>query len=93
MSARPLSELLAGLIEGMTPHHTWLVVEEAELQIPLRLDIVPGQGGFRAVASLAPSPWHSGFEPQMQRAGFRVEASPREASNARIGARSGRESL
>ncbi|MGI9506859.1 MAG: hypothetical protein ACR2RE_27780 [Geminicoccaceae bacterium] len=74
MSARPLHHTLTALIEGATPDHPAIAIEEAEIALPLIVTMSVGRDGPEFQAQPPWSAFRSGFEPVAHRARVRVEA-------------------
>lgn len=63
MTRIPLAETLTALAEGALPHHEHLVVEAAELSLPLLITMDYGPDGPRFFAQPPNSAYRSGVEP------------------------------
>lgn len=73
MTRPPLSQTLTALIEGVTPSHPGLAVEEAEIDLPLIVKLET-EGGKPVLTAQPPySPYHQGLEPVFHRARIRIE--------------------
>jgi hypothetical protein len=75
MTRIPLSRTLTALIEGATPHHPGLAVEEAEIRLPLLLRMERGPDGPVFSAQPPHSPFRQGVEPVFHHARIRIEAA------------------
>ncbi|MEQ9261372.1 MAG: hypothetical protein RIG84_19975 [Roseovarius sp.] len=78
----PLSHTLTQLIEGVTPAHPGLAIEEAEIALPLRVELSHGPDGPLITAQPASSAYRSGFEPVMHRTRLRIETAAQPAPPA-----------
>jgi hypothetical protein len=72
MSRRTLSETLTALALGAAPDHPHLVVEEAEISLPLLVRMEAGPDGLRFHAQPPWSAYRSGVEPVAHRARLRL---------------------
>ncbi len=76
MTWRPeLSETLTAMVEGASPQHPSLVVEEVEIKAPMLVRLEHGAEGPRFVAHPPHSIWRSGFEPVAHSMTLRIAAA------------------
>ncbi|GAA3876780.1 hypothetical protein [Celeribacter arenosi] len=73
MTRTSLSQTLTALIDGVTPGHDGLTVQEAHIDLPLIVRMEHGPTGPVFTATPPFSIFHSGFEPVTHRASLRVE--------------------
>lgn len=76
MTRASLSETLTALALGALPEHDHLIVEEAEISLPLLVRMEHGADGPRFLAQPPWSAFHTGFEPVTHRARLRVGTMP-----------------
>ena len=74
MSRLNLSQTLTALIEGVTPDHPMLVIEEANIALPLLVRMERGPDGPVFLAQPPYSAFRSGVEPVAHLARIRIEA-------------------
>jgi hypothetical protein len=68
MSRAQLTDTLTALAMAVMPDHDHLIVEEAEISLPLIVRLERGPHGARICAQPPFSAFHSGFEPVVHRA-------------------------
>jgi hypothetical protein len=78
MKRRTLADTLTELAFGAAPDHPHLVVEEAEISLPLLVLMEAGPQGPRFYAQPPWSAYHSGVEPVAHRARLRFGTLPAE---------------
>ena len=67
-----LAETLIALVEGATPAHPGIAVEEAEIALPLVVTLERGKDGPLFCAQPPFSAYHSGVEPVAHRTRIRI---------------------
>lgn len=81
MTARiPLHRTLSALIDGVTPDHPELAIEEAEINLPLQVRLEHGVNGPVLTAHPPHSAYLSGVNPVVHRTRIRIEAAGSEES-------------
>ncbi len=76
MTRITLAQTLMALAEGATPLHDALLVDEAEISLPLILRMEAGPDGPQFFAQPPWSAYRSGFEPITHRMRFSLQAEP-----------------
>jgi hypothetical protein len=84
MTRRTLAETLTALVEGATPVHPGLVVEEAEIELPLIVTLEPTRAGPAVLRAQPPSSaFRSGVDPVTHRIRIRItQAAPQDTADA-----------
>jgi hypothetical protein len=80
MTRASLADTLTALALGALPEHDHLVVEEAEISLPLLVRMEHGPDGPRFLAQPPWSAFRAGFEPVTHRARLRVGTHPADPS-------------
>lgn len=76
MTARiALHQTLSALIDGVTPDHPELAIEEAEINLPLQVWLEHGAEGPVLTAHPPHSAYLSGVNPVVHRTRIRIEAA------------------
>lgn len=73
MTRLSLSQTLTALIEGVTPDHPGLAIEEAEIRLPLLVRLEHGPDGPVLTAQPPYSAFHAGIDPVAHHARIRIE--------------------
>lgn len=73
MTRLQLSQTLTALIEGVTPEHPEMAIEEAEIRLPLLVRMEHGSDGPVFTAQPPYSAYHSGIDPVAHHARIRIE--------------------
>jgi hypothetical protein len=76
MTRITLAQTLTALAEGATPLHDALLVDHAEISLPLILRMEAGPDGPQFFAQPPWSAYRSGFEPITHRMRFSLQAEP-----------------
>lgn len=84
MTRASLADTLTALALGAVPEHDHLVVEEAEISLPLLVRLEHGPDGPRFLAQPPWSIWRTGVEPVTHRARLRIAALTADAVRATV---------